>query len=97
MVSARYRKTYEYCKFDSPVENGRMGQGLFIVFGFSKRGERKMEIAETWARCVVCKGRIVGKFEMAFDATIGPLIIGPGSRNQYRRVLKGYHCSNCKI
>jgi hypothetical protein len=33
--------------------------------------------------CVVCQGSIRERRESEFDATFGPMIIGPGSRKQF--------------
>ena len=48
-------------------------------------------------KCVVCKGPLIEKVVRKFDATTGPMIIGPGSRNQFRNELEGFHCMNCGL
>ena len=47
--------------------------------------------------CVVCNGTVVEKLVSEFNPASGPLIIGPGSRGQYRNVSKGFHCTKCGL
>lgn len=51
----------------------------------------------TKGKCVVCGGEIVEVIVTEYNPMTGPPIIGPGSRQQYRDVSKGYHCKNCGI
>ncbi|MBI2669899.1 MAG: hypothetical protein HYX20_02040 [Candidatus Yanofskybacteria bacterium] len=51
----------------------------------------------TDGKCVVCGGVIAELIEREFDSTTGSLIYGPGSKNQYKNVSKGFHCHNCGI
>ena len=51
----------------------------------------------TDGKCVVCEGEIVEVIEKEFDPMSGPLIIGPGSRQQFHNVSKGYHCKKCGL
>jgi hypothetical protein len=55
------------------------------------------EIIETSAKCRVCGGVIVQQYGYVFDASMGPMIIGPGYRDQVRRVVKGVYCRDCRI
>ena len=52
---------------------------------------------KTDGRCVVCGGEIVEVVVSEYNPMSGPLIIGPGSVNQFREVSKGYHCKNCGL
>jgi len=47
--------------------------------------------------CVVCHGPLVVNETREFDPRLGPLIIGPGSRNQYSTVHHGWYCEWCGI
>lgn len=47
--------------------------------------------------CRVCKGGIVEKTFIRFDSMTGPPIIGPGSRQQFKKVSDGYYCKKCGI
>ena len=49
---------------------------------------------QTDGKCVVCKSQIVEIIAEEHNPETGPPIIGPGSKDQYRKVSKGYHCSN---
>ena len=51
----------------------------------------------TGKRCRYCGGMIVEKIVKKFDSTTGPMIIGPGSKNQFRKVSKGLHCQSCGL
>ncbi len=46
--------------------------------------------------CVVCRGKIIEVTESEFDARTGPLIIGPGSVQQFQEKTS-YHCGQCGI
>ena len=59
--------------------------------------EKDLKEKKTGKPCVVCRCEIVETFLMKFDSRHGPLIIGPGSRNQFSRVSNGLHCSGCGI
>lgn len=52
---------------------------------------------EAKGKCVVCKGKLIEKVVRKFDATMGPMIIGPGSRNQFREESEGFYCLNCGL
>ncbi len=62
------------------------------------RGEGGIGVPRpTGKKCTAChKGNVVAKTEPVFDATTGPAIIGPGSRNQYNRVTS-YYCEDCGV
>jgi len=47
--------------------------------------------------CGCCGGIIVEKIVKEFDPRTGPLIFGPGSRDQHREVSKGFHCKICGV
>jgi len=55
-----------------------------------------MEI-KTDGKCIVCGGEIVGEIIKEFDPKMGPLIIGPGSKQQFHNVDKGFHCKQCGL
>lgn len=47
--------------------------------------------------CKVCKGDVVEKIVIKFDPLSGPPIIGPGSKDQYKKVIEGFYCKNCGL
>lgn len=51
----------------------------------------------TTDQCKVCGGSLAPDVTKEFDATLGPAIIGPGSRSQYRNVTHGYYCTVCGL
>lgn len=51
---------------------------------------------ETESECKVCRGIIVAKYQHAFVGHGSP-IIGPGGRNQWQDVFRGYYCKGCGI
>jgi len=51
----------------------------------------------TGSHCKVCDGEIVEVITYKYDPKTGPLIIGPGSKQQYRKVRHGFHCKKCGI
>ena len=56
-----------------------------------------MEKKPTGVPCRVCSGEIVEVIVKEYDSKTGPIIIGPGSKTQYRKVSKGFHCKECGI
>jgi len=48
------------------------------------------------SKCVVCQGDVLTVSSSVFDATSGPLLIGPGSANQFRTVTS-HHCGTCGL
>jgi len=56
-----------------------------------------MEERKTDGKCRVCGGEIVEKIVSKFDPMSGPAIIGPGSRQQFHNVSKGFHSRKCGI
>jgi predicted RNA-binding Zn-ribbon protein involved in translation (DUF1610 family) len=48
-------------------------------------------------KCIVCGGDIVEEIVSKFNPIHGPMIIGPGSRQQFHDVSEGYHCSSCGL
>jgi len=50
----------------------------------------------TGEKCVVCKGVLVEKIVSKF-VSMGPPIIGPGSRDQFVDEREGYFCRRCGI
>ena len=52
---------------------------------------------KTKGKCVVCKGTLIEKIVRKFDASMGPVIIGPGSKNQYYEESEGFHCEDCGL
>ena len=44
--------------------------------------------------CKLCSSKVKPDIVMEFNPSYGPMIIGPGSRNQFRRVHKGFYCTN---
>jgi len=55
------------------------------------------EIRITNSECLACKSAIVEKIVSEFDPMSGPLIFGPGSRQQFRKVSKGFYCKQCGL
>lgn len=51
----------------------------------------------TEGKCVVCNGMIVEKVVRRFNPMSGPLIIGPGSRQQFHEVSEGFYCQDCGL
>ena len=51
----------------------------------------------TGRKCEVCGGDIFETFKMEYDPGTGPPVIGPGSRQQFHRVSKGFYCKKCGI
>ena len=52
---------------------------------------------KTEGKCVYCGGDIVEEIIKTFDPTMGPMIIGPGSKNQFRETSEGFYCQNCGL
>jgi len=48
-------------------------------------------------KCVVCPGELTEKFHKQFDATSGPMIIGPGSAYQFYWASSGLYCMECGL
>ena len=55
------------------------------------------EIRDTEGRCGVCKGQIVEKVSTEYNPMTGPPVFGPGSKRQFKKVSKGYHCKDCGL
>lgn len=52
----------------------------------------------TGVSCLVCHKEIVETFSVQYsDSMHRPVIIGPGSRDQFSRMSEGLHCSGCGI
>jgi hypothetical protein len=51
----------------------------------------------TEGKCVHCGSPIVERIDREFIAEYGPAIFGPGSRDQFCDVSKGYHCTGCGL
>lgn len=51
----------------------------------------------TEGKCIVCGGEIFQMIVSEFDPMTGPLIIGPGSKHQFREASAGFHCTRCGI
>lgn len=47
--------------------------------------------------CAVCGGELTEKFHRQFDATSGPMIIGPGSAYQFFWASSGLYCQGCGL
>ncbi len=45
----------------------------------------------------MCRGVITDDTRKEFDPTMGAMIIGPGSRNQFHTVSHGYYCVKCGV
>lgn len=48
-------------------------------------------------KCVVCDGELTETFHKQFDASHGPLIIGPGSAYQFYWASSGLYCTDCGL
>ena len=60
-------------------------------------GEKKTEPKVFKGACRVCGGDVMEKIVTKFDPKMGPMIIGPGSRQQFYDVREGYYCQSCGI
>lgn len=47
--------------------------------------------------CRVCNGVVTETYNRQYDASTGPMIIGPGSAHQFRWVSSGLGCVDCGI
>lgn len=47
--------------------------------------------------CVFCGGKVTEDFVQKFDASSGPMIIGPGSRDQFYWASTGLGCIDCGL
>lgn len=72
-----------------------------IIRNKSERDERyaKWKNAHGWkdnriGTCKVCGSPAKPDVSMQYDPSSGPMIFGPGSRNQIKRVHKGFYCIN---
>lgn len=52
---------------------------------------------ETPDLCKVYGGTLVPDVTREFDATTGPIAVGPASAGQFREVRHGYYCENCGL
>ncbi len=59
--------------------------------------EEKAQGKKVVGECVVCEGKIVEDIVREYDPQTGPPVIGPGSRDQFRDVLRGYNCIGCGL
>lgn len=61
--------------------------------------EQENMIEQTGKKCRIpgCNGAIIHKYEKRYDPSSGPMIIGPGSKSQFRRTLVATCCETCKI
>ena len=50
-----------------------------------------------FGECVVCQGPIVKDVVREYDPMRGPPVIGPGSRQQFHSVTKGFYCDDCGV
>lgn len=48
-------------------------------------------------RCRVCKGDITENIVRRFNPMSGPMVFGPGSRQQLVNSHEGYYCTKCGI
>lgn len=60
---------------------------------------RDVDVEQTGKACRIpgCAGAIVRKYARRYDATSGPVIIGPGSKDQYYKALAATYCETCKV
>lgn len=56
-----------------------------------------MKEEPTKGKCVFCGGMIVEKIARKFNPVAGPLIIGPGGKNQFHEVSEGFYCQHCGL
>jgi len=71
-------------------------RALKVHTGYGEPREESEE-KEIVGSCMVCKGDIIKDVATEFNPMSGPLIIGPGSRQQFSEVLRGYYCTGCGL
>jgi predicted RNA-binding Zn-ribbon protein involved in translation (DUF1610 family) len=47
-------------------------------------------------KCTACGGDVVEQESSEYDPSTGPMVIGPGSKSQYKRTTS-YFCADCGI
>ena len=48
-------------------------------------------------KCRVCGGVVTETYSKQYDPRSGPMIYGPGSRNQYNWTSSGLYCQDCGL
>lgn len=56
-----------------------------------------MSLTPRTGKCILCDGTLKEQIEVRYDPSTGPLIMGPGSRRQYKEVSEGFVCDNCGL
>jgi RNase P subunit RPR2 len=64
---------------------------------YSKSMDKSLPPSPRLGHCKVCSGVVTEEFYRKFDATNGPLVIGPGSKSQFYWASKGLHCADCGL
>ena len=71
-----------------------------IVVELEREEEARLDeppTPEPAGECIVCRGQLVPDEHREFDARRGPMVIGHGSKSQYRTVRNGWYCVRCGI
>lgn len=61
-----------------------------------KRAKEDKE-PEVCGECFFCGGQIIEDIVTEYNPITGPIIFGPGSKNQFRNVHKGFYCWKCGL